>query len=133
NIDFDTDKLRYGYQSMKTPSSVIEFDMKTKDKKVLKEQEVLGGKFDKDNYVEEKVWATAADGTQVPISMVYKKGLKKDGNNPFLLYAYGSYGASMDPYFSTARLSLVDRGFIYAIAHIRGGEDLGRPWYENGK
>jgi len=133
NIDFDTDKLRYGYQSMKTPSSVIEFDMKTKDKKVLKEQEVLGGKFNKDNYVEERVWATAADGTKVPISMVYKKGMKKDGKNPLLLYAYGSYGASMDPYFSTARLSLVDRGFIYAIAHIRGGEDLGRPWYENGK
>lgn len=133
NIDFDTDKLRYGYQSMKTPSSVIEFDMKTKAKKVLKEQEVLGGKFNKDNYVEERVWATAADGTKVPISMVYKKGMKKDGKNPLLLYAYGSYGASMDPYFSTARLSLVDRGFIYAIAHIRGGEDLGRPWYENGK
>src|SRR5690606_29891815 len=87
NIDFDTDKLRYGYQSMKTPSSVIEFDMKTKDKKVLKEQEVLGGKFNKDNYVEERVWATAADGTKVPVSMVYKKGMKKDGKNPLLLYA----------------------------------------------
>lgn len=133
NIDFNTDKLRYGYQSMKTPASTIEFDMKTQEKKVLKEQEVLGGKFNKDNYVEERVWATAADGTQVPVSMVYKKGLKKDGKNPLLLYAYGSYGASMDPYFSTARLSLVDRGFIFAIAHIRGGEDLGRPWYEDGK
>jgi len=99
----------------------------------LKEQEVLGGKFNKDNYVEERVWATAADGTKVPISMVYKKGIKKDGKNPLLLYAYGSYGSSMDPYFSTARLSLLDRGFIYAIAHIRGGEDLGRPWYEDGK
>lgn len=133
NVDFNTSKLRYGYQSMKTPSSVIEFDMKTKEKKVLKEQEVLGGKFNKDNYVEERVWATAKDGTKVPISMVYKKGLKKDGKNPLLLYAYGSYGYSMDPYFSTARLSLVDRGFVYAIAHIRGGEDLGRLWYENGK
>lgn len=133
NIDFNTDKLRYGYQSMKTPASTIEFDMKTQEKKVLKEQEVLGGKFNKDNYVEERVWATATDGTKIPISMVYKKGLKKDGKNPFLLYAYGSYGASMDPYFSTARLSLLDRGFIYAIAHIRGGEDLGRPWYEDGK
>lgn len=133
NIDFNTDKLRYGYQSMKTPASTIEFDMKTQEKKVLKEQEVLGGKFNKDNYVEERIWATAADGTKVPVSMVYKKGLKKDGKNPFLLYAYGSYGASMDPYFSTARLSLVDRGFIFAIAHIRGGEDLGRPWYEDGK
>jgi len=133
NLDFNTNKLRYGYQSMKTPSSVIEFDMSTKEKIVLKEQEVLGGKFDKDNYVEERVWATATDGTKIPISMVYKKGIKKDGKSPLLLYAYGSYGASMDPYFSTARLSLVDRGFIYAIAHIRGGEDLGRPWYEDGK
>ena len=133
NIDFNTDKLRYGYQSMKTPASTIEFDMKTKEKKVLKEQEVLGGKFNKDNYVEERVWATATDGTKVPVSMVYKKGLKKDGKNPLLLYAYGSYGASMDPYFSTARLSLLDRGFIFAIAHIRGGEDLGRTWYEDGK
>jgi len=133
NLDFNTDKLRYGYQSMKTPSSIIEFDMNTKEKKVLKEQKILGGKFDKDNYVEERIWATAQDGTKVPISMVYRKGIKKDGNNPFLLYAYGSYGATMDPYFSTTRLSLLDRGFIYAIAHIRGGEDLGRKWYEDGK
>lgn len=133
NPDFDTDVLRYAYQSLTTPSSVIDFNMKTKEKKVLKEQEVLGGKFDKNNYVEERVWATATDGTKVPISMVYRKGMKKDGSNPFLLYAYGSYGASMDPYFSTTRLSLLDRGFIYAIAHIRGGEDLGRQWYEDGK
>ncbi|WP_165396038.1 S9 family peptidase [Flavobacterium sp. J27] len=133
NPDFDTEILRYAYQSMITPSSVIDFNMKTKEKTVLKEQEVLGGKFDKNNYTEERIWATAADGTKVPISMVYKKGMKKDGSNPFLLYAYGSYGASMDPYFSTTRLSLLDRGFIYAIAHIRGGEDLGRQWYEDGK
>lgn len=133
NPDFDTNILRYAYQSMTTPSSVIDFDMKTKEKTVLKEQEVLGGKFDKNNYTEERIWATATDGTKVPISMVYKKGMKKDGSNPFLLYAYGSYGASMDPYFSTTRLSLLDRGFIYAIAHIRGGEDLGRKWYEDGK
>ena len=133
NPDFNTDILRYAYQSLTTPSSVIDFNMKTKEKKVLKEQEVLGGKFDKNNYVEERIWATAADGTKVPISMVYRKGMKKDGSNPFLLYAYGSYGASMDPYFSTTRLSLLDRGFIYAIAHIRGGEDLGRQWYEDGK
>jgi len=133
NVDFDTDKLRYGYQSMKTPASTIEFDMKTQEKKVLKEQEVLGGKFNKDHYVEERVWATATDGTKIPISMVYKKGIKKDGKNPFLLYAYGSYGYSLDPYFSTSRLSLLDRGFIYAIAHIRGGEELGRLWYEDGK
>lgn len=133
NPDFDTDILRYSYQSMATPSSVIDFNMKTKEKTVLKEQEVLGGKFDKNNYSEERIWATAKDGTKVPISLVYRKGIKKDGNNPFLLYAYGSYGASMDAYFSSIRLSLLDRGFIYAIAHIRGGEDLGRDWYDNGK
>jgi oligopeptidase B len=133
NVDFDTEILRYGYQSMATPSSVIDFNMRTQEKKVLKEQEVLGGKFDKNNYNEERIWATATDGIKVPISMVYRKGIKKDGKNPLLLYAYGSYGATMDPYFSSSRLSLLDRGFIYAIAHIRGGEDLGREWYENGK
>ncbi|RAK21744.1 oligopeptidase B [Flavobacterium aquaticum] len=133
NVDFDTEILRYGYQSMATPSSVIDFNMRTQEKKVLKEQEVLGGKFDKNNYIEERVWATATDGTKVPISMVYRKGIEKNGKNPLLLYAYGSYGATMDPYFSSTRLSLLDRGFIYAIAHIRGGEDLGREWYENGK
>lgn len=133
NVDFDTDVLRYSYQSMATPSSVIDFNMKTKAKEVKKEQQVLGGKFKKEHYTEERIWATAADGTKIPISMVYRNGLKKDGNNPFLLYAYGSYGASMDPYFSSARLSLLDRGFVFAIAHIRGGEDLGREWYEDGK
>lgn len=133
NPDFDTDLLRFSYQSLKTPSSVIDFNMKTKEKTVLKEQEVLGGKFNKDNYEEKRVWATAEDGTKVPISMVYKKGIKLDGNNPLLQYAYGSYGASMSPWFSTSRLSLLDRGFIFAIAHIRGGEDLGRQWYEDGK
>ncbi|UGS22524.1 S9 family peptidase [Flavobacterium channae] len=133
NVDFDTEILRYAYQSMATPSSVIDFNMRTQEKKVLKEQEILGGKFDKNNYIEERVWATATDGTKVPISMVYRKGIEKDGKNPLLLYAYGSYGATMDPYFSSTRLSLLDRGFIYAIAHIRGGEDLGREWYENGK
>lgn len=133
NPDFDTDILRYSYQSLAVPSSVIDFNMATKEKTVLKEQEVLGGKFDKNNYTEERIWATAQDGTKVPISMVYRNGLKKDGSNPFLLYAYGSYGASMDPYFSSIRLSLLDRGFVFAIAHIRGGEDLGRDWYDNGK
>lgn len=133
NVDFDTDVLRYGYQSMATPASIIDFNMKTKAKEVLKEQQVLGGKFDKNNYTEERVWATAEDGTKIPISMVYRKGLKKDSKNPLLLYAYGSYGATMDAYFSSSRLSLLDRGFVYAIAHIRGGEDMGREWYENGK
>ena len=133
NVDFDTDILRYGYQSMATPSSVIDFNMKTKTKEIKKEQQVLGGKFNKNNYTEERIWATATDGTKVPISMVYRKELKKDGTNPLLLYGYGSYGASMDPFFSSTTLSLLDRGFIFAIAHIRGGEDLGRQWYEDGK
>jgi len=133
NPDFDTELLRFAYQSLATPSSVIDFNMRTKEKTVLKEQEVLGGKFDKNNYKEERVWATAEDGTKVPISLVYRKGTQKDGKNPLLQYAYGSYGSSMDPWFSTTRLSLLDRGFIFAIAHIRGGEDLGRDWYENGK
>lgn len=133
NIDFDTDILRYSYQSLGTPSSVIDFNMKTKTKEILKEQEVLGGKFDKENYVEERIWATARDGVKVPISMIYRKGLEKNGKNPLLLYAYGSYGITMDAYFSSTRLSLLDRGFVFAIAHIRGGEDLGRQWYEDGK
>ena len=133
NIDFNTSILRYVYQSMATPSSVIDFNMKTKEKVVLKEQEVLGGTFNKNNYTEKRVWATAKDGMKIPISMVFKNGIKMNSENPVLLYAYGSYGMNIDPYFSTTRLSLLDRGFIYAIAHIRGGEDLGREWYENGK
>ena len=133
NLDFDTEILRYGYQSLATPASLIDFNMKTKKKTVLKEQEVLGGKFDKNNYKEERIWATAKDGTKVPISMIYRKEIKKDGKNPLLLYAYGSYAITMDCHFSSVRLSLLDRGFIYAIAHIRGGEDLGREWYEDGK
>ncbi len=133
NVDFDTDVLRYSYQSLATPSSVIDFNMTTKEKEIKKEQQVLGGKFDKNNYIEERIWATATDGTKLPISMVYRKELKKDGKNPLLLYAYGSYGITMDTYFSSTRLSILDRGFVFAIAHIRGGEDLGRQWYEDGK
>jgi oligopeptidase B len=137
NLDFDTPILRYGYQSLATPPSVIDFDMQTKQKTILKEQEVLSrdfdSKFDKNNYQEERIWSTATDGAKVPISMVYRKGMKKEGANPTLLYGYGSYGVTMDCHFSSVRLSLLDRGFIFAIAHIRGGEDLGRPWYENGK
>jgi oligopeptidase B len=133
NVDFDTDVLRYGYQSMATPFSIIDFNMKTKVKEVKKEQEVLGGKFDKNNYKEERVWATATDGTKIPISIVYHKNTKKDGNAPLLQYAYGSYGATMDPDFDSNMLSLLDRGFIYALTHIRGGEEMGREWYENGK
>lgn len=132
NIDFETEILRYAYQSLKTPSSVIDFNMRTREQVVMKEQVVLGA-FDKDNYVEERIWAKTQDGVKVPISLVYKKGLVKDGNNPLLLYGYGAYGATMEAYFSSIRLSLLDRGFIYAIAHVRGGEDLGREWYEDGK
>jgi oligopeptidase B len=133
NLDFDTEILRYGYQSLATPASVIDFNMKTAAKTILKEHEVLGGKFDKNNYIEERIWTTAKDGTKVPISMVYRKGIVKNGKNPLLLYAYGSYGVTMDCHFSSVRLSLLDRGFIFAIAHVRGGEDLGRKWYEDGK
>jgi oligopeptidase B len=133
NIDFDTEILRYSYQSLATPSSVIDFNMRTKEKTVLKEQEVLGGTYDKSNYTEKRIWATAKDGIKVPISMIYKNGVEQNGKNPTLLYAYGSYGVTMDCHFSSVRLSLLDRGFIFAIAHVRGGEDLGRNWYDNGK
>ncbi|MCE2733092.1 MAG: S9 family peptidase [Chryseotalea sp.] len=132
NVEFETEWIRYGYTSMTTPTSTYEYNMRTKEKKLLKQQEVVGG-YTAENYVTERVWATASDGTQIPMSIVYKKGLKKDGNNPCLIYGYGSYGASMDPTFSITRLSLLDRGFVYAIAHIRGGQEMGRQWYEDGK
>ena len=132
NPDFDTDLLRYGYTSLTTPSSTYDFDMITKEKTLLKQQEVLGD-FDPDNYVTERHYASVRDGTKVPISLVYRKGLKKDGNNPLLLHGYGSYGASREPTFSSVRLSLLDRGFVYAIPHIRGGSEMGRYWYEEGK
>ena len=133
NVDFDTEILRYGYNALTTPSSVIDFNMQTKSKTILKEQEVLGGKFKKENYTSERIWATAEDGTKIPMSLVYRKDIKKDGTNPLLQYAYGSYGSAIDPCFSSIRLSLLDRGFIYVITHIRGGEYLGRQWYEDGK
>ena len=133
NVDFDTTILRYGYQSLTTPSSVIDFDMVTKTKTIKKEQDVLGGKFKKENYTSERLWATAADGTKIPISLVRHIDTKKSSETPLLLYAYGSYGSTIDPYFSTVRMSLLDRGFIFAIAHIRGGQYLGRQWYEDGK
>ncbi len=132
NADYNTDILRYGYTSLVTPSSTYDYNMKSKDKTLLKQQEVLGG-YDQENYVTERAMAKVTDGTEVPISIVYKKGTKKNGSAPLLLYAYGSYGSSMDPSFSSSRLSLLDRGFIYAIAHIRGGEEMGRQWYEDGK
>lgn len=132
NKDYDTDVLRYGYSSMTTPWSTFDYSMTTKERTLMKEQPVLGD-FNKDNYATERIMAPAADGTLIPVSIVYKKGFKKDGSQPLLLYAYGSYGASMDAYFSSNNLSLLDRGFVYAIAHIRGGEEMGRHWYEDGK
>jgi len=107
--------------------------MKIKDKEIKKEQQVLGGKFNKENYTEERLWANARDGVKIPMSIVYHKDTKLTKDTPILQYAYGSYGYTVDPYFSTIRLSLLDRGFVYVIAHIRGGEYLGREWYDNGK
>ncbi len=129
NAHYASNKLRYNYTSLTCPNSVLEYDLETKMSNLLKEDKVLGG-FDKNDYASERLWATARDGVQVPISLVYKKGFDK---GPLLLYAYGSYGYSMDPYFSASRLSLLNRGFAFAIAHIRGGQEMGRHWYEDGK
>lgn len=133
NPDFDTEIFRYVYNSMTSPYAIIDFDMRTKVKEIKKEQEVLGGKFNKENYRSERLWATARDGQKIPISLIYHKDTELGSNSPLLQYGYGSYGSTSDPYFSTVRLSLLDRGFIYAIAHVRGGEYLGRTWYEGGK
>ena len=132
NAEYFTDNLRFSYISMVTPASVYEENMQTGERKLLKQQEVLGD-FNQDDYTSERLFATAADGTKIPISIVYKKGLKKNGKNPLLLYGYGSYGNSMEATFSSSRLSLLDRGFVFAMTHIRGGEEMGRQWYEDGK
>lgn len=132
NRDFETDILRFGYSSMTTPSSVFDYNMKTRERTLLKQQEVVGG-HDPSAYVSERLNARASDGTEVPISIVYRVDFKRNGQGPVLLYGYGSYGHSIDPGFSSVRLSLLDRGFAFAIAHIRGGEEMGRTWYENGK
>ena len=132
NPEFDTDVVRYRYASLTTPNSTFDYNMKSKQKTLLKQEEVLGG-FDAKNYHAERLYAVAKDGVQVPISLVYRVGFEKNGQGPCLLYGYGSYGASSDPGFSSARLSLLDRGFAYAIAHIRGGQEMGRWWYEDGK
>jgi oligopeptidase B len=132
NRDADTEWFRYGYSSMTTPSTVFEYNMRSREQKVLKQQEVVGGHMPED-YISERLFATAQDGTKIPISLVYHKNVQKNGKNPLLLYGYGSYGASMDAGFSSIRLSLLNRGFVYAIAHIRGGEEMGRIWYEEGK
>ena len=128
----DTEVLRINFESMRTPQSVFDYEMGTHQKTLLKEEEVLGD-FNKANYLTERFDATARDGTKVPISLVYRKGTKRDGSAPLHLYSYGSYGSSTHPNFSSSTLSLLDRGFVYAIAHIRGGQEHGRSWYEDGK
>lgn len=132
NPSFDTNILRYSYTSLTTPNSTFDYDMNAQTKELKKQQTVLGG-FDKENYVSERVFVTVRDGAKVPVSIVYRKGTKLDGTAPLLQYSYGSYGYSTDATFGSSRLSLLDRGFIYAIAHIRGGQEMGREWYENGK
>ena len=134
NLEFDTEILRYGYTSLTMPRSTYEYNMREKTARLLKQQEVLGGKFLSENYISERVWVDSRDGeAKIPISLVYHKDTPKSEKTPLLLYGYGSYGHTVDASFSSVRLSLLDRGFIYAIAHIRGGEYLGRDWYENGK
>ncbi len=132
NVSLDSEILRFGYSSLTTPTSTYDFDMNAKEKTLLKQTEVLGG-FLSENYQSEYIQVKAEDGTLVPVSLVYRKGFKPNGQSPLLLYAYGSYGYSMDASFGSSRLSLLDRGFVYAIAHVRGGEEKGRAWYEGGK
>ena len=133
NIDFDTQILRYVYNSMTTPTTVVDFNLKTKVKSIKKTQEILDSNFKKENYTSKRLWAKSRDGTSLPISIIHRNDISINSNTPLLLYAYGSYGSTIDPYFSSLRLSLLDRGFIFAIAHVRGGEYLGRKWYDNGK
>ena len=132
NREFNTNTLRFHYSSLITPTSVYDYNMDTRTRELKKQEEVLG-EYDPSRYESQRIFAEAADGTAIPISLVYKKGMTQDGNNPLFLIGYGSYGASIDPNFSSNRLSLLDRGLIVAIAHIRGGGEMGRPWYESGK
>ena len=132
NFVFDTSVVRYNYQSLVTPASVYDYDMKAGTSTLIKQTEVPGG-FDRANYVSERVFATATDGVKIPISLVYRKGVKKDGSAPMLLYGYGSYGITVPPTFSSSRLPLLDRGVVYAIAHVRGGGELGEPWRDAGR
>ncbi|KPK75082.1 MAG: protease 2, partial [candidate division Zixibacteria bacterium SM23_73] len=132
NPDFNTNMLRFNYTSLVTPRSVFDYNMDTKTRELKKQYEVLGG-YDPSLYQSERIFAKASDGTMVPLSLVYRKGMVKDGNNPLLLHGYGSYGISQEPTFSSNRLSLLDRGFVYAMAHVRGGGEMGRYWYEDGK
>ena len=132
NPEYDSENLRYNYTSLTTPGTVYEYNLETKEQTQLKQQAVVGG-YDPKDYVTERVFATAKDGTKIPIALVYKRGFEKNGNAPLLLYGYGSYGASSDVNFSSPRLSLLNRGFVFAIANIRGGQEMGRQWYEDGK
>ena len=132
NPEFDSNWLRYSYSSLTTPNSTYDYNMDSREKKLMKQQEVVG-EFSPSDYESKRLYAPTEDGVKVPISLVYRKGIKLDGNNPLLLYGYGSYGITMDPYFSSTRLSLLDRGFVYAIAHVRGGQIYGRQWYDDGK
>ena len=132
NVDYNSNTLRYGFTSLITPNSQYDYDLNTKSKKLLKQQEVVGG-YTPENYTSERIMVKSRDGVMIPVSIVYKKGFNKDGQSPVLLYAYGSYGSSMDATFSVSRLSLLNRGFAFVIAHIRGGEEMGRQWYEDGK
>jgi oligopeptidase B len=132
NEEMETTTLRFGYSSLNTPESIYDLDLLTHERRLMKREQVRGG-FDPVNYVVDRLWAPARDGVQVPISLVYRNGVVLDGSNPLLLYAYGSYGSIMESWFRPAVVSLLDRGFVYAIAHVRGGQELGRPWYENGK
>lgn len=132
NPEYETNLLRFSYMSMVTPSSIYDYNMKTRERTLLKQKEVLGG-YDPSQYESKRLWAVAPDGTNIPISLVYRKGVATDGSNPLYLYGYGSYGITMDPWFSSSRLSLLDRGFVYAVAHIRGSGAMGRYWYEDGK
>jgi oligopeptidase B len=132
NPEFDTDTVRYTYQSMVTPSSVYDYGMDTGERTLLKQQEVLGG-YDPAQYQAERIWATARDGTKIPISLVYRRGVPRDGRAPMVLYGYGSYGISLSPIFSSSRLSLLDRGIVYAVAYVRGGGELGEDWRQQGR
>jgi oligopeptidase B len=131
-LDFDSKVLRYGYTSLTTPVSTFDYQMDKREKTLMKQQEVVGD-FNREDYETKRIYAKSYDGQKVPMSIVYRKGMQLDGSNPTLLYGYGSYGITEDPYFSSARLSLLDRGFVFALAHVRGGQIYGRPWYEDGK
>ena len=132
NPEYNSSIFRFNYTSLVTPNSVYDYDFLSRERKLMKQDEVLGG-YDMKDYVSERLYATAKDGTKIPISLVYKKGFKKDGSAPLVLYGYGSYGYSSDVNFGSARLSILNRGFALAIAHIRGGQEMGRYWYEDGK